>query len=225
MKVNMARDYERANDWRVHEYLPHTFDVGEFRQRFPGSKHAEVIKELDEKVAELDRNRREGKTTFHAWVGQLSGWLQPVLACLPFKSGNHPSHGCREKEIRSVGSTGNGLNDGKVYSRMSQQPMLLQRTSTGQSSPQVVSVERANIVSTCDLESPRLASLSIFSAYLQLRRATFRFRPTRPIYRKLEIISRSRTAMSHDRSFSLPSPNTPSLTTCHLRTVPILPFL
>lgn len=69
----MARDYERANDWRVHEYLPLTFDVGEFRQRFSRSKHAEVMKELDEKVAELERNRSEGKATVNVWFERFSG--------------------------------------------------------------------------------------------------------------------------------------------------------
>ncbi|KAF1363104.1 hypothetical protein EJ07DRAFT_152618 [Lizonia empirigonia] len=83
VKVNMVCDYERAPYWRVHEYLPHTFSVGEFRRRFPQSED--------------------------------------------------------ESSIRT------GLNDGKVCSPISQQPRLLYRTSTGQSSPRVVTVERANI--------------------------------------------------------------------------------
>ncbi|KAF1347263.1 hypothetical protein EJ07DRAFT_160401 [Lizonia empirigonia] len=145
VEVNMARDYERAEDWRVHEYLPLTFDVGEFRQRFSRSKHGEVIRELDKRVAELDKDRSEGKATVTTWFERFSDLLQPILGCLPFEVKNHLADGFQEDESDHHDSTDSDTNDCKACSRALEQSIILQRTSTGESTHQVVPAQRTDM--------------------------------------------------------------------------------
>ncbi|KZM18957.1 hypothetical protein ST47_g9903 [Ascochyta rabiei] len=96
VKFNMARDYKRSQDGRVHEYLPFTFEVGEFRQRFSKSEHGEVMEELNKKVAELNKDKSEVKSAMTIWLEWFSGWLQPILGCLPLESGTRPADGLQE---------------------------------------------------------------------------------------------------------------------------------
>ncbi|UPX14858.1 uncharacterized protein EKO05_0005329 [Ascochyta rabiei] len=110
----MARDYKKAYDWRVHEYLPLTFDVGDFRRRFSRNKHREVMKELNQRVAELEKDRVESTATTTIWVERVSGWLQPLLGCLPFEVGNHPADGFQEDESKRHSSINSNMNNRKV---------------------------------------------------------------------------------------------------------------
>ncbi|KAF1357331.1 hypothetical protein EJ07DRAFT_157645 [Lizonia empirigonia] len=138
VKVNMARDYNRTPDWRVHEYLPRIFDVGDFREKFSRTKHGGIVKELDQRVAELD-----GDST--TWLERFSGLVQPIMGCLPFKAKGHLADGFQEDGSDRHDTTDNHTKDCKAYSRASQQSMILQHTSTGESTHQLVPARRADM--------------------------------------------------------------------------------
>lgn len=161
VRVNMARDYERRQGWKVHEYLPLNFELGEFRRRFCESKHGELMGELDEKVTELKEGQGEGKTAVTIWLERFSGWLQPMFGCLSLETGNHPADDLQEDRTKRRDSINNDINDSETHSSVLHQPMTMQRTSTTKCTHQVVLAEGAKVVSIYQISGPSLGSLLI----------------------------------------------------------------
>lgn len=135
VKVNMARDYEKAPGFKAHEYLPLVFDVVQFKQTFPSGGHEELMKKLEEKLAdleaELDKDKMECSAADDSWVQRFSDWLQPIFGCLIFGIGDHPASCDPAVERRHHGPNGK-LTQSEAYSRTSRQSMIPQHNAIGE---------------------------------------------------------------------------------------------
>lgn len=178
----MARDYEKAPGYKAHEYLPLVFDVVQFKQTFSRDGHEELMKKLEEKLAdleaELDKDKMRSSAADGSLVQRFSDWMRPVFGCLPFGIGDQLA-GC-DPAIEQMHHSPNGdVTQSEAFSRTSQRSIISHHDRIGERTYQVASVERTSLVSKEHFDSLRLGSLSIFSPRFQLWRAMFGFLPAR----------------------------------------------
>jgi hypothetical protein len=101
----MARDYKTGPDQDVHEFLPLTFDVGQFKRTYGiFAKHRTMMDEIDRKIEMLQKDSAGCIAIATTWLERLSAWLQPVFGCLPYDAGNEAVDCSRAERAERYGS-------------------------------------------------------------------------------------------------------------------------
>lgn len=118
VKVAVHRVYE-ATDFpprTVREFLPHVFEVGEFKRTFSSGEHGLVMDQINEKIAELESHNMRDKAKAVIWKQRLSEWLGHFLVCVPSKSPTIPREADTErcKSIASSGGDSKTCSDGSL---------------------------------------------------------------------------------------------------------------
>lgn len=214
----MLRMYSASNPLRtVIEHGLGEFEVGQLTRVFPNGEHRSIKEEIDQRVAELKKDEAQRKATAITWCEKLLGWLRPISVCLRAEDGYLSAcagHSSQSLDPESHRSSYNDRDDSKVYSRASQQPMMMQHAPNKKNSHRAVPAEGSNIVSAYRHVIARLSLLLFFSQDLQLPRVPCRFLTIRPTHRQLGMASFSRTPITHGHASS-PFIADPHLNTNH----------
>jgi hypothetical protein len=147
----MLRMYSASNPLRtVIEHRLGEFEVGQLNQVFPNGEHRSIMEEIDQRVTELEKDKAQRKATAITWCEKLLDWLRPISVCLTAKDGylsGCAGHSSQSLDPESHRSSYNDRDNSKVYSRASQQPMMMQRAPNRENSHRAVPAEGSNIVS------------------------------------------------------------------------------
>lgn len=128
MRVNVARDYKTGPpEKKVHEFLPLTFDVEQFKRTFGKlDKYKTMMDEIDHTIEMLRKDSAGSTAIATTWFQRFSAWLQPVFGCLPYAAANDAVGHPWAEGAECYGSSHSNLTGGEAsYQKVTARAMMV----------------------------------------------------------------------------------------------------